>query len=194
MMCRMNSLPLQTKYPSIFFLLISILTTSYLQAAPKRYVVENPTIKMVVIPRSAQQMAAFYEGREFPHNAIKATRDACFFTIGIHNKSKDILWLDTTNWTFTTATGTLPLLSRSEWTQRWKKLNLPQRFQSTFRWTLLPNQLDFQADEHEGGNITLARINTPFTLTARFATKIDKNGEPLIITFKDLLCAEDKAP
>ncbi|MCK4743982.1 MAG: hypothetical protein KAT25_09200 [Sulfuriflexus sp.] len=149
---------------------------------------------MVVIPRTAQQMAAFYEGREFPINAINATRDACFFTIGIHNKSQSILKLNTNNWTFTTATETLSLLSRAHWIQRWKKLNLPQRFQSTFRWTLLPNQLDFQPDEHEGGNITLARINTPFTLTARFAKEMNSNAKPLIITFKNLRCAEDPAP
>ena len=185
----MNSLPLYVKYPSIFLLLISTLATSNLQAAPKRHVVENPKIRMVVIPRTAQQMAAFYEGREFPVNAINATGDACFFTIGIHNKSQHILWLDTDNWTFTTATGTLSLLSRAHWTQRWKELNLQQRFQSTFRWTLLPNQLGFQPDEREGGNITLARINTPFTLTARFTPKINNRVKPSIITFKNLRCA-----
>lgn len=180
------------KHRTTFLLLISLSITGILHAAPKRHVIENPKIKMVVIPRTAQQIAAFYEGREFPVNAINTTRNACFFTIGIHNKSKDILWLDTRDWAFTTATGTLSLLSRSQWTQRWKKINLSPRFQSTFRWTLLPNQLDFQADEHEGGNITLSRINTPFTLTARFATHADKNGKPLTVTFKDLRCAEDK--
>lgn len=189
MISRMNSMPLHTKYPSIFLLLISTLATSNLQAAPKRHIVENPKIRMVVIPRTAQQMAAFYEGREFPVNAINATGDACFFTIGIHNKSQGVLWLDTDNWTFTTATGTLSLLSRAHWTQRWKKLNLQQRFQSTFRWTLLPNQLDFQPDEREGGNITLARTNTPFTLTARFTSKINNHGEPSIISFENLRCA-----
>ena len=163
-------------------------------AAPKRHVIENPKIKMVVIPRTAQQMAAFYEGREFPANAINATHNACFFTIGIRNKSQSILWLDTREWTFTTKTQPLSLLSRSEWRQRWKTLGLEQRFQSTFRWTLLPNQLDFQPDEREGGNITLPRTDAPFTLTARFATGANKKAAPLTIVFKDLRCGKDPAP
>ena len=172
-------------------IIILLLISLQIMAAPPRHVVENPNIKMVVIPRTAEQMAAFYEGREFPAKAIDATRDACFFTIGIHNKTQNILWLNTDNWSITTKTGSMSLLSREHWIQRWKKLNLQQRFQSTFRWTLLPNTLDFQVDEREGGNITLPRTNTPFTLTARFATGRDKNGEPINITFKDLRCAEE---
>jgi len=172
-------------------IIILLLISLQVMAAPQRRVVENPNIKMVVIPRTAEQMAAFYEGREFPSKATDATRDACFFTIGIHNKTKNILWLNTANWSITTKTGSIPLLSREHWAQRWKKLNLQQRFQSTFRWTLLPNMLDFQVDEHEGGNITLPRTKLPFTLTAHFATHRDKSGEPINISFKDLRCAEE---
>jgi len=165
-----------------------------IHAAPTRHVVENQKMKMVVIPRTAQQMAAFYEGREFPANAINATRNACFFTIGIHNKTDTILWLDTPSWELKTTVHPLPLLSRKQWKQRWKALDLEQRFQSTFRWTLLPDQLDFQPNEREGGNITLARTDATFTLTARFATGPHKNGEPVIIKFENLRCAKDSAP
>jgi len=178
----------------IFLFLLCMPFISNSHAAAKRYVVENPQIKMVIIPRTAQQMAAFYEGREFPTNAINATKSACFFTIGIHNKSPSILWLDTRNWSLTTTSQPLALLSRSEWRKRWKALGLEQRFQSTFRWTLLPSQLDFQPDEREGGNITIARTETPFTLTARFATGAKKKGKPLTIVFKELRCSKDPAP
>jgi len=178
----------------IFLLAINLAFAGLLHAAPKRHVIENNNVRMVIIPRTAQQMAAFYEGREFPKEAINATDEACFFTVGIHNKSRNILWLNTNNWDLNTSSDSLSLLSREYWTMRWKELNIPQRFQSTFRWTLLPSQLDFQEDEREGGNITLARTNAPFTLTARFNTGADKKGMPINIVFNNLSCAKDKKP
>ena len=178
----------------IFLLIINLALAGFVQAAPKRHVMENKNIRMIIIPRTAQQMAAFYEGREFPRNAINVTAEACFFTVGIHNKSQNILWLNTNNWSLNTTTGSLSLLSREYWTMRWKELNIPQRFQSTFRWTLLPNQLDFQVDEREGGNITLARTDAPFTLAARFNTGVDKKGAPINLVFNNLSCAKDKTP
>jgi hypothetical protein len=65
-------------------------------------------------------------------------------------------------------------------------------YQSTFRWTLLPAKLDFQADEREGGNITLSRTDKPFSLHATFATGKDKQGPRIDVQMKDLRCAEDK--
>ncbi len=173
-------------------LLVTILFSSVQSvAATTKHVIENPSIKMVIIPRSAEQMAAFYEGREFPANAIATTREACFFTIGIHNKTNDILWLDTQQWYLNNKNSTISLISKEQWKQRWGKINLPQRFQSTFRWTLLPEQLDFQPGEREGGNITIARQHDPFNLVATFNTAADKKGTPIRLEFKNLRCAED---
>lgn len=47
--------------------------------------------------------------------------------------------------------------------------------QPTFRWTLLPENLDFQPDEREGGNIMLPRTRDPL----------------LRLKFDNLYCAED---
>lgn len=173
--------------------IISSLPMSSLQAAkPDRRVYENEVLKLSVTPRTPQQMAAFYEGRGFPSEAIALTRTACFFTIGIHNKSRDILWLDTANWKFHTTTGPLKRISRDEWKHRWQELELPLSYQSTFRWTLLPARLDFQPDEREGGNITLPRTDKPFSLRATFATGVDKQGPRIDVLMEDLRCAEDK--
>jgi hypothetical protein len=136
-------------------------------------------------------MAAFYEGRGFPGRAIELTRTACFFTIGLHNKTQDILWLDTANWQFQTAAGPLTRITREEWKQRWQQLGLALPYQSTFRWTLLPTTLDFQADESEGGNITLPRTDKAFSLRAAFATGKDKQGPRIEVEMTDLRCAED---
>jgi len=146
---------------------------------------------MVIIPRTAEQMAAFYEGREFPAKAIDATRSACFFTIGIHNKSKNIIWLNSLQWQLSSKASKIELIRNNHWKQQWKKLNLAQRFQSTFRWTLLPEQLDFHPDEREGGNITIPRQDGSFNLTAHFLTGTDKKGKPVLLEFKNLRCAKD---
>ncbi len=162
-------------------------------ADPDRHIVENSNLKMVVIPRSAEQMAAFYEGREFPARAIEATRNACFFTISIRNKSPDILWHDTAKWTLTSQDSQVKRITRAQWRQSWRQLDVAQRFQSTFRWTLLPDTLDFQPGEREGGNLTISRIPHNFTLTARFATGENQQGQPVSVKFSNLQCREDPA-
>ena len=178
----------------LLILLLAALPLGPLQAAkPDRRVYENSMLKLVVIPRSPQQMAAFYEGRGFPAKAIALTRSVCFFTIGLHNKTQDILWLDTGNWQFQAATGPLQRITRESWQQRWQQFGLAQSYRSTFRWTLLPAALDFQADEREGGNITLPRTKQAFSLQASFATGADKQGPRIEVLIKDLRCAEDQA-
>jgi hypothetical protein len=161
-------------------------------AKAERRVYENDALRLTVTPRTAQQMAAFYEGRGFPARAITLTRGACFFTVGIHNKSRDIVWLATANWQFQTAGGPLKRITRDEWKQRWQQLGLALPYQSTFRWTLLPASLDFQPDEREGGNITLSRTDKPFSLHATFATGKDKQGPRIDVHIADLRCAAEQ--
>ena len=172
---------------------ISALPLGSLHAAKSdRRVYETNILKLVIIPRTAQQMAAFYEGRGFPAKAITLTRTACFFTVGIKNKTQDILWLDTSNWQFNTTSGPLKRISRNEWKQRWQGIGLDLPYQSTFRWTLLPAKLDFQPGEREGGNITLPRTDKTFSLHATFATGQDKQGSQIDVKMEDLRCAVNK--
>jgi hypothetical protein len=55
-------------------------------------------------------------------------------------------------------------------------MNIPLARQSTFRLTLLPETLDFQPDEQEGGNIILPPTRAPILLQADFVTGSDKRG------------------
>ena len=174
------------------FIILSWPLGSLHAAKSERRVYETNILKLVVIPRTAQQMAAFYEGRGFPAKAITLTRTACFFTVGIKNKTQDILWLDTSNWQFNTTSGPLKRISRNEWKHRWQEIGLDLPYQSTFRWTLLPAKLDFQPGEREGGNITLPRTGKTFSLHATFATGQDKQGSPIDVKMEDLRCAVDK--
>jgi hypothetical protein len=64
--------------------------------------------------------------------------------------------------------------------------------QSTFRWTLIPETLDYLPGEHEGGNIILPFTDKPISLTATFATGGNKQGETITITTDKLFCAEDE--
>ena len=172
-------------------MLISLLGfTMQAPAADKinRYQFESAQMRIVLIPRSAQQMAAFYEGRGFPSKAIDATRSACFFTVGIKNKSTDIIWLETANWRFATAAGEIQRITRDAWKTRWQQMALALSYQSTFRWTLLPASLDFRPDEREGGNITLPRLREPFAVDMTFATGADKSGTPVVVHFEAVQC------
>jgi len=175
----------------LFTLILGSIHSSHILAATQRQVVDKPTIRMTITPRTPQQIAAFYEGREFPKTAINATHSACFFTVGIHNKSKNIIWLDTLRWQLKSNNSNIAIISKKQWATQWQKLNLQTRFQSTFRWTLLPQKLDFYPDEREAGNITIPRQSETFNLTAHFATGVDKRGQSIVLEFKDLQCAQE---
>jgi len=73
-------------------------------------------------------------------------------------------------------------------------MNAPMASQSTFRWTLLPERLDFRPDEAEGGNLVLPREKGPFTLEAYFLAGADKAGEAIRVRLENLYCAEDSEP
>jgi len=156
----------------------------------QRRTFENKQIKLVVIPRTAQQMSAFYEGRGFPSKAISEISKVCFFTVGIRNLTPSILWLDTANWRFKHSEGELNRITRANWKKTWQAMKLPLRFQSTFRWTLIPAQLGFQPDEREGGNITIPRTDKPFSLLMTFTTGEKKQGQPIKLKLDNLQCAK----
>jgi len=150
---------------------------------------ENEMIRLRLIPRTTDQMAAFFEARGFPDVMINELSRYCFFTVGIKNKSKKVFWLELEKWQFFTGplfTGPLfkgqpfkgqpfkgqqriARIPRTQWPAKWAQLQIPRPAQATFRWTLLPERLDFQPDESEGGNIILERSSSPLTLTASFA-------------------------
>jgi hypothetical protein len=154
----------------------------------KRIEFENAALKMIVIPRTREQMKAFYEGRGFPASAIAAVGEACFMTVIVKNKTKDILWLELNNWRFANESERVKRLDRPYWKQRWEALQTPMASRSTFGWTLLPEQRDLRPDEGVGGNITLAFTTVPFELEARFYQGKDKHSGPVTVHLTSVQC------
>jgi len=142
-------------------------------------------------PRTPDQMSAFYTARGFPSRMVELLRQQCFITVRIRNTSTDVVWLELANWRFSAAQQPLNRLHRDYWKTRWQQMNIPLASQSTFRWTLLPETLDFQPDEQEGGNIILPRTREPVSVQAEFATGVDKRGPRVRLRFDNLHCAED---
>jgi hypothetical protein len=160
-------------------------------AKAQRHTVENEYFRLRLVPRTPSQIAAFYEARGFPASAINQLRKACFITVSLRNKSRDIVWLEQARWKFSTPHETLTPLSRKHWQETWEALDVPRAQRATFRWTLLPEELNFLPDEAEGGNIILPRVDTPITLQAQFATRADRSGPTVSITVSNLYCATD---
>lgn len=172
------------------FMAISLPLQNVLAAGDSRPSIENDSFRLRLSPRTPSQIAAFYEARGFPEFAINELKQTCFIGIGLRNKSRDIVWFDLSNWRITTPDGTLQRYLRSHWKKRWQELGLEKRFQSTFRWTLLPEQLDFRAFETEGGNITLPRTSKPMTITGQIM--LGKNRSKLVnVRFEGVRCAND---
>jgi hypothetical protein len=170
-------------------ILAIIAVTASTQAQP--FNIKTPELELRFVPRTPNQMSSFYEARGFPKNMLSIIRQQCFITVGIKNNSDTKIWLNLNNWEFSAAGQTITRENRDYWKQRWQKLEIPLSKQSTFRWTLIPETLDYLPGEHEGGNIVLPFTHGPITLTATFATGEDRQGKTITITTDKLLCAED---
>jgi hypothetical protein len=149
---------------------------------------ENEQILMVLVPRAPEQMAAFYEARGFPQNAIDLITDTCFVTVHIENKSQQVIWLETGNWRLTSNGQALTIMGTDYWSQVWDKIGLPQANRSTFFWTQLPVVVDLQADEPVGGNIVVSGTAINFNIEASFMTDQDKQGKKIQLNFEQVEC------
>ena len=149
---------------------------------------ENEQLLMVLVPRAPEQMAAFYEARGFPQNAIDIITDTCFVTVHIENKSQQVTWLETGNWRLTSNGHALTIMGTDYWKQQWDKIDLPQANRSTFFWTQLPPVVDLQADEPVGGNIVVPGTVKHFDIEANFMTDPDKHGKKIQVNFAHVEC------
>jgi hypothetical protein len=153
--------------------------------------VENERILMVLIPRTPEQMAAFYEARGFPPAAIERISRTCFVTVHIENRSRDVIWLQPRQWNLADGGGEIRRLDSDYWLAQWNAIDLPQASRSTFGWTQLPEVRDLQPDEPVGGNIVLPGSTQSFDLTARFQTGADKRGTLITVDFRNIACPKD---
>lgn len=175
--------------------LLGILLTTAAFGIDKPYpgpFIENNDILMVIMPRTPEQMAAFYEARGFPENALELISDACFVTIHIENKSQRVIWLETANWKLSSNDQALQRLDKDYWDARWNEISLPQANRATFGWTRLPAQRNLQPGEPVGGNIVLGSDVRKFNLEARFLTGEDKRGDMLEMRFQDIDCSKEE--
>jgi hypothetical protein len=154
-------------------------------------IIQTPELELELTPRTPDQMGSFYEARGFPENMLNIIRQQCYITVGITNHSNQRIWLDLSSWEFSAGGKILKREHRDYWKTRWKAMNIPLSKQSTFRWTLLPETLDYLPGEREGGNILLPFTRNTISLTATFATGDDKQGKKITIITDTLFCAED---
>ena len=160
-------------------------------AANKQLAFEDEQIKLRLFPRTPNQMAGFYEARGFPKKMVEVLTRFCIMTVVVHNKTKDVLWLDLDRWKFVSDSGELKRIRRNEWPPRWEKMQIPMASQSTFRWTLLPEALKFFPDEHEGGNIIFVSMKNSFSLQASFAVGENKDKGFVMALVNSIQCAKD---
>jgi hypothetical protein len=172
--------------------LLTILAAVTGLAATQPLGVSTEQIEIQFAPRTPNQLMSFYEARGFPAEMIDILSQQCFITVRIHNKSKEKIWHDLANWKFSHNGKTLARQPRNYWLDKWQSMKMPQASISTFRWTLIPEALDYLPDEEEGGNIILPHVKGPISVKARFATGDDKQGAELAIEYDELYCAENK--
>lgn len=152
---------------------------------------ENDDMKIALAPRTPDQMAAFYEARGFPPEAVQRIRKTCFITVFVKNRSDRVLWLELERWTFTANGTKLPHLDTAYWEAQWDEIGLRQASRSTFGWTQLPLVRDLQPGEPVGGNVVLSGDTESFSIEARFYTGADKQGGEIRVGFGNVSCPKD---
>ncbi len=156
--------------------------------------VENSLFSFRLIPRTPEQMAAFYEARGFPKSATALIKKTCYFTAVVNNKSQRVIWLDLKYWRFYNAQKEIRRIDRQYWNTQWEKIKLPQAHRSTFGWTLLPEIRNLLPNEHVGGNIVIPSIDNTFTLEALFITGQNRRGGEIRAELKNIRCQKDEDP
>ncbi|MEZ5542698.1 MAG: hypothetical protein R3F42_11710 [Pseudomonadota bacterium] len=188
---------MRTIPPHVTLALLLLLPPALTQAAEPRALrgpyVETDALQVVLIPRTPEQMAAFYEARGFPPAAIERIRRTCFVTVHIENRSRDIIWLDLDQWTFTSAGQPLHRLAGTDWNAQWDEIDLRQASRSTFGWTQLPALRDLQPDESVGGNLVFPGDTGTLTVAARFPVGAGRQGKALAVGFGGIQCGQAAA-
>ncbi len=77
-----------------------------------------------VTARPPEVVAAFYEARRFPPEAIALLQRRCFVTVGLHNRSRAIIWLEPARWRFLAALAGISRLDADHWRVAWERLGL----------------------------------------------------------------------
>lgn len=158
-------------------------------AENKKLRYEDETVFMRLVLRTPEQLTAFYQGREFPPQAIEKILATCFVTPIIKNKSYEVLWLELDDWQFIDHNGrAISRLKRDYWRDQWQSIQLKQAYRSTFGWTLMPEVRDLRLDEGVGGSVVIPWQTRPFTLVARFKTGKNKKGSVKTIRFAGVKC------
>jgi hypothetical protein len=144
-----------------------------------------------IIIRTADQLAAFYHGREFSKAAIKEIQSVCFVTPILKNKKFEVMWINLDEWQFFVDEVEVKRLNRDFWKQRWQQINLPLRHQATFGWTLMPEKRDLRFDEGVGGSVVIPWQDKPFTLAIRLPIEHEDAKFVRELKFEGLKCSGD---
>ena len=177
----------------LIFVLLGLLLSSSALAADKkkdknRY--EDDDIGFRVVPRSPDNIIAFYQGRGFPQAAIDEIKKTCYVTFLMRNLGDTIIWLDLENWRYSSEDPGFRRLKRSYWKEKWLEIKMPMAFQSTFGWSLLPDVRDLHPDEGVGGSATFTFTDKPIVVEARFKLGRNMDEGEKIIRFDQVRCVE----
>jgi len=175
--------------PELRPLVLLLLVLASSAGAAERRTVQTGDFRLSLTPRTPEQIGAFYEARGFPKQAVHTLKQQCYLTVYFHNTSTAVIWLDLSNWHFLTDKGEVQRLDRAYWHKHWQSVGLAQRYQSTFRWSLLPEELDYRPDEREGGNLILPYTAAAMRLEARLRI-VDERGERTeLLRVENLKCS-----
>lgn len=147
---------------------------------------QHPGFSLQFIQLLPDYVRAVYSARGLPPEVVDIMAGYCIFGTIIKNESGQPLAYRVADWRYVTADGKAhPVKTKTEWLKEWSDMGV------AFRWSLLPDDQQFQPGDWSQGFTTLPLApGTRVTFNYRW-TQQDKVHEGV---FDDLTCAPASAP
>jgi len=156
---------------------------------------QSKGISIRLVQRLPDQTRGYFMARGFNKQQAEQIAQSCIFqTIfkNIANPGSDlVIQYDLTKWRVITSDSEHPLKLREDWEQQWKKLKVSTKAQIAMRWSLLPTQQHYQAQDYNWGMISFnLSPGTKFNLEIHWKL----NGQIHTGIIPNVACASDIHP
>ena len=152
----------------------------------------SQTISVRLVQRLPDQSRAYFTARGFSKEHAEMIAQSCVFQTIYKNTarsgSKHFIEYDLSEWKIITGEKKYNLKMREQWMQQWEKLGVSTKAKVAFKWSLLPTQQSYKAQDYNWG-MTLYGLPP--------ASKFDllmvwtENGVEKSVLMKNLQCAPD---
>lgn len=150
------------------------------------------TISVRLVQRLPDQSRAYFTARGFSKEHAETIAQSCVFQTIFKNTAKGgsehLIQYDLSKWKIIANRQNYKLKMREQWMQQWDKVGVSTKAKVAFKWSLLPTQQIYKAQDYNWG-MTLYGLPP----ASRFDLLMvwEENGAEKSVIIKNLECAPD---